>query len=134
MRLMIRSGMVFLAMTLGAFAQEQSRVEGVIQNQIDAFQADDFATAFTYASPGIRRMFGSADNFGMMVRQGYPMVWRPSDVRFGAREEVGGRVLQTVIVTDQAGTVHALQYEMMPAGESWQINGVRFIEPPEVGA
>ena len=54
----------------------------MISEQIDALRADDFATAFTFASPGIQRMFGSPARFGAMVREGYPMVRRPRDVRF----------------------------------------------------
>ena len=49
---------------------QDTAIEGVIQSQLDAFRQDDFATAFTFASPTIRGMFGTADRFGMMVRNG----------------------------------------------------------------
>ncbi|MEM9269253.1 MAG: DUF4864 domain-containing protein, partial [Pseudomonadota bacterium] len=32
-------------------------IQGVISAQVEAFQADDYATAFTYASPNIKRIF-----------------------------------------------------------------------------
>lgn len=108
-------------------------IRGVIADQIEAFRADDFGTAFTYASPTIRKLFGTPERFGAMVKGGYPMVWRPGDVRFLGLEDAGGVKRQTVRITDQAGREHFLEYEMIPAGEGWQINGVRFLEAPGVG-
>jgi len=64
-------------------AQAQSdEIKAVIGNQIEAFLADDFATAFTFASPMIREIFRTPENFGSMVRNGYPMVWRPAEIRY----------------------------------------------------
>lgn len=105
----------------------------VIGAQMEAFLAGDVETAFGYAAPGIKRMFVTPRNFGIMVRRGYPMVWRPAEVRYGARSERGGAVLQTVYITDEAGTLHALEYTMVPDGATWKIAGVRFLEAPEVG-
>jgi hypothetical protein len=61
-----------VAVTGAAFAENSARpdVTGVIQGQISALQADDFAQAFSFASPMIKRMFGNPDRFGQMVRQG----------------------------------------------------------------
>ena len=72
---------VFLSLLLGLLAlpalsqsEASSGIEATINRQIEAFQADDFATAFTFASPTIQGMFGTSDRFGAVVRQGYPMV------------------------------------------------------------
>ena len=134
MWIVFRSGALVLCMTLGgAVMAQDTPVEGVIQDQLDAFLRDDFATAFTFASPMIQGMFGSASNFEAMVKQGYPMVWRHGSVRYGESTTRGSTVLQTVILTDADGAVHALEYEMIPVGDDWQINGVRFVRAPEVG-
>ena len=66
-------------------------IELTIEGQIEAFLADDFSSAFTYASPNIRELFGSAERFGAMVRNGYPMVWRPDEFRFLELREIDGR-------------------------------------------
>ena len=136
MKMTIRSGLLVLAMTLGAQAQDAGTdaAQGVIRQQIDAFLADDFDRAFTFASPMIQRMFGNSGNFGLMVKNGYPMVWRPADVRFGETEMRGDTVLQRVVITDQAGGTHVLMYEMMPDGDSYKINGVHILRAPQVGA
>ncbi len=124
-----------MAITLAAAppAAAQSDPRAVIGAQIERFLEGDVAGAFDYAAPGIRRMFGTPENFGRMVQQGYPMVWRPADVRYGSAEERGARVMQRVIITDGAGGVHTLLYEMIPTGETWRIGGVRILAAPDVG-
>lgn len=110
----------------GVFAQS-AEIEANIAAQIQAFRADDFATAFTFASPSIQRLFRNADNFGAMVRNGYPMVWRPADVRFLELREVDGALWQKVMITDGNGRVHLLDYQMIPLTEGWKINGVQLL-------
>lgn len=111
-----------------------SDIEATIGRQIEALQADDFETAFTFASPGIQGVFGTSERFGAMVRQGYPMVWRPSEVQFLDLENRGGLLFQKVLVRDAAGAVHVLEYQMVRVGETWRINGVRLLRPTGVGA
>ncbi|MEM0937696.1 MAG: DUF4864 domain-containing protein [Pseudomonadota bacterium] len=115
-------------------AAAQSQPSDVIGAQIEAFQADDFATAFTFAAPGIKRMFQTPENFGRMVQQGYPMVWRPAEVRYGTTKERGTALVQQVFVTDGSGRQFTLEYTMVPAGDSWQIAGVTILRAAEVGA
>lgn len=109
-------------------------IRGTIQGQIDALLQDDFATAFGFASPAIKGMFGSPERFGQMVRNGYPMVWRPAEVRYLGLREEGGRVWQRVMITDQGGSVHLLDYQMVPGGDGWQINGVHVLQGAGAGA
>jgi hypothetical protein len=124
-----------LILALGmALPAKADAVQDVISSQLDAFKADDFETAFTYASPTIKGIFGSVQRFGQMVRQGYPMVHRPADVQFIGQDQRGDLVYQQVLIQDQQGAFHALEYEMIPTENGWKINGVRFIAPPEVAA
>ncbi len=110
----------------GAFAQN-AEIEANISAQIQAFKADDFATAFTFASPSIQRLFQNPDNFGAMVRNGYPMVWRPADIRFLELREIAGALWQKVMITDANGRVHILDYQMIPLEGGWKINGVQLL-------
>ncbi len=112
-----------LALAPTVRAQEEP-VRAVISAQIKAFEADDFDTAFTYASQSIQRMFGSAQHFGAMVTNGYPMVWRPGEVKFLALEQRGGLLWQDVLVRDAQGALHILEYQMQQDGAGWKINGV----------
>ena len=72
----------FLMLATATFADVKDEVQTTIASQLDAFLKDDFARAFEYASPSIKRMFRNSDNFGMMVQRGYPMVWRPANRDF----------------------------------------------------
>ena len=120
----------FLA--LPALAQD-TPIEQTIQSQIDAFMADDFATAFSFASPNIKGMFGTAENFGAMVKNGYPMVYRPAEVEMGELREVAGNLWQRVRVVDQAGKAWYLDYMMIETAEGWQINAVQLLPAPDIG-
>ena len=109
-------------------------IEATITAQIDAFLKDDFAEAFTYASPNIQGMFGSSDRFGQMVRNGYPMVWRPGDVQYLELREIAGALWQKVLIRDQQGGTHVLDYQMIETAEGWKINGVQILAEPGFSA
>ncbi len=123
-----------LVMVGPAAIADEPGPRAVIEAQIEAFQADDFDTAFDYASDAIRRIFGTPERFGQMVRQGYPMVHRPADLRFLDSTERGARTLQRVMVADQAQRLHVLEYEMIQTEAGWRINGVRILPGGAAGA
>lgn len=133
----MRNGLhaVLLAFCLALpVAAQEEPIQETIQSQIEAFQADDFARAFTFASPTIKGMFGTPENFGMMVKQGYPMVYRPAEVQMMELREVAGNLWQRVRITDQAGAGWYLDYMMVETAEGWQINAVQILPAPDVGA
>lgn len=136
MRTLILSACAALALTGAVWAQDMKNpaIEDTIQSQIDAFLMDDFATAFTFASPGIQSYFRNPDNFGMMVRQGYPMVWRPDQVEFLDLRDVDGRLWQKVLVRDRSGKFHVLDYRMIELDGQWRIDGVQVLPAPNVAA
>lgn len=112
---------------LGAQAQDAD-IRGTISRQFEAFKADDFATAFTFASPTLQQFFQSPQNFGRMVTQGYPMVWRPAAVDYLELREEDGTYHQKVQITDAKGRFHILEYRMMQTSEGWRISGVQILE------
>jgi hypothetical protein len=135
-RLPMRNGLyaVLLAAALALPVQAQEGpIREVIQQQLEAFQADDFARAFTYASPMIQSMFRTPENFGAMVKQGYPMVYRPAQVEMQDLREVAGNLWQRVRVVDQAGAAWFLDYMMIDTPNGWQINAVQILPAPDVG-
>ena len=125
---------VIFAQSVAAQNAASVAIQSTIQNQITAFQEDDFATAFTFASPMIKGIFGTPRNFGAMVQRGYPMVHRPSDVRMLDLREVDGALWQRVMITDQSGATHLLDYQMIEGSEGWQINAVQLLPQSGVGA
>jgi hypothetical protein len=113
-------------------AADRGAIRSVIESQIAAFRRDDGAGAFAFASPTIKRMFGTPENFMDMVRGGYPQVYRPSSVGFGELMRAGDRLVQLVDIVGPDGLPVIAVYEMerQPDG-SWQINGCSLMRPPE---
>ena len=132
----MRAMILGLLMATGAAAQEAvpTTPEATIRAQIEAFQRDDFAAAFEYASPMIRGMFGNPETFGMMVMNGYPMVWRPEELRILGAEDVPGGVVQRIGVVGPDGRYHELDYRMRAVGDRWVIEGVTILDPMENSA
>jgi hypothetical protein len=113
-------------------AADRGAIRSVIESQIAAFRRDDGAGAFAFASPTIKRMFGTPENFMDMVRGGYPQVYRPSSVGFGELMRAGDTLVQLVDIVGPDGLPVIAVYEMQrqPDG-SWQINGCSLMRPPE---
>ncbi len=123
--------LVFVAARSGA---QEVPIQDVIRQQIQAFEADDFDKAFTFASPNIHALFGSAETFGKMVRQGYPMVVHPSDVTMMDLRTIGGALWQRVRITDGKGKSYLMDYQMIEGPDGWLINAVQLQVAPDVGA
>lgn len=115
----------------GPARADDAAVRAVISAQIEAFQAGDVTRAYGYASPFIQQKFGTPEIFGTMVREGYPMVWNPSEVTFLEIKEIGGRLWQNVLVRDASGADYIVEYEMVEGDLGWTINGVRVRKAPE---
>ena len=130
---MVLAAVLALVLTAPGKAQADD-IQHVIGGQIEAFKVDDFATAFTFASPMIKRIFGTPERFGMMVQQGYPMVWRPADVQYLEQRAEGEVIYQKVLIEDAAGALFTFEYEMIPTPDGWQINGVQRLQEPAVAA
>ena len=120
-------------LALPAAAQDTDAIEGAIDGQLDAFVARDVDTAFGFASPMIRGMFGTAENFGAMVENGYPMVWNNDEARFTALQEAPGGWMQRVTIRDADGAIHVLEYRMIETSDGWRIDGVSVLPAPDVG-
>ena len=129
MRSFVLTLAALVVMAMPARADEAARQ--VISDQLAAFSRNDVETAFTYASPTIKRIFGGPDRFGQMVRDGYPMVWRPDDVRFLEAEQTGAGLRQGVLIRDAEGVFHELDYDMIAGPDGWKIDGVRIRAVPD---
>lgn len=113
----------------GVSAADTRSVRAAVQGQLDAFAADDAARAFSFAAPGIREMFGSAERFMAMVRTSYPVVYRPASVAFLVPESVGGEVIQGVHFTDEQGGLWLAIYRLQRQGDHvWRISGCQVVE------
>lgn len=114
---------------------DRAAIRNIIDSQIAAFRRDDGETAFSFAAPSIRQMFGTVDNFMAMVRGGYLPVYRPQTYRFGAIEMVDDLIVQKVHIIGPDGRAVTAFYimEKQPDG-TWRIAGCSLGKPEEQSA
>ena len=107
-------------------AHDEKAALAVVQAQLAAFAKDDAAKAFSYATPQIQKAFGTPQNFLAMVRQQYPVVYRPATTAFFKPEPHAGDVLLRVQMTDandaQWLAVYSLQRPSQKS-QPWRIAG-----------
>ncbi|MGJ3265554.1 MAG: DUF4864 domain-containing protein [Salinarimonas sp.] len=122
----------FLPASAGA---DEAAARSVIEGQIAAFLSDDGARAYSYAAPGIKRLFGSQERFMAMVRDGYRPVYRPRDWSFDTYRQTPAGPVQEVTIIDEAGIAWRAIYslEQQPDG-SWKISGCQLLRLPGVSA
>ena len=124
----------FLSMSTLLFADERADIQSTISDQLRAFASDNFIEAFTHASPGIKDIFGTVENFSNMVKKGYPMVWRYNNFEFLNLEETPQGYSQIVRITDQNDKLFLLKYFMKNVAGIWKISGVSIIEASDFSA
>jgi hypothetical protein len=134
-RLLLLIWPLFLAMPAAsqdAPPAEAQAIHDVIQSQLDAFQRDDAATAYSFAAPSIKQMFTTPEIFMEMVKTGYQPVYRPREVEFRDLKVENGALLQDVFLVGPDGQPVIARYSMekQPDG-NWRINGCWFVKAPD---
>lgn len=106
-------------------------IRSTIQSQLTAMQSDNWAEAFTYASPTIQQLFQTPETFSQMVTGGYPMVYRPQSFKVGELTDSPQGPVQTMFFEDQDGRLYIADYLMQMVDGDWRINGVSIRPAPE---
>lgn len=110
---------------------DRTALRNLVERQIDAFRHDDGPTAFSFASPGLREMFGDADRFMSMVRDGYRPVYRPRSYAFGPERDAESGPELSLRVQDEAGADWDAVYSFeKDSGGVWHISGCRLVKAP----
>jgi len=106
-------------------------IRAVINAQIDALLEDDAETAFSYASPALRKLFQTPRQFISMIRQNYAAVYRPRAFTFLPPSIVDDVPVQPVQVLAPDGNVVVALYSMQREGAAgsaeWKINGCQLV-------
>ncbi len=110
----------------GGTAMEAVRY--TISSQIDAFKQNDVKKAYTFAAPNIQAQFPSPDIFGLMVRNGYPIIWKPKSYKFTTFKDLGNRCIQRVLFQSYNGSLESYDYILEKNGSVWKIAGVLTIK------
>lgn len=111
---------------------DRSQIRDVIGRQLEALKRDDGETAFSFAAPGIKNIFGNVDNFMSMVRNGYQPVHRWQAFAFRDIRVTEDWVIQKVHIDAQDGSSVTAFYvmEKQPDG-TWRIAGCSLGAPEE---
>ncbi|HHP7245961.1 MAG TPA: DUF4864 domain-containing protein [Elainellaceae cyanobacterium] len=103
---------------------DRAAIRAVIEQQLEAFQADNANKAFSFASPNIQSQFGSPDHFMDMVKSSYLPVYRPRSVMFEGINNIEGNLAQQVILMGSDGNLVSAYYMMEKQSDGeWRING-----------
>jgi len=121
---------VFLLTATLASAQHDS-IQEVISLQVEALKSDDFDKAFQYASPTIQSIFQDSETFGEMIRGGYPMILRPSEIEFLDEINKTNLIWQHVRFQDENRKSYWFVYVMIIVGNEWRIDGVYPVDSPD---
>ena len=116
----------FATMPQTARAGDESAAQDIVTRQLEAFLSGEFAEAYSYASPGIRRLFPTLDQFMSMVQRGYLPVLRPGNYAFGRTEPLAdGRIVWEVLIRGPDGMDYTAVYFMERQQDgSWKVDGV----------
>ncbi|NJK40088.1 MAG: DUF4864 domain-containing protein [Oscillatoriales cyanobacterium RM2_1_1] len=96
----------------------------IVERQLLAFQQNDDQSAFSLASPNIRKKFVTAESFVYMVKRNYPAVYRPRGVIFEELDLSQEVPTQPVLLLSPNGAlVRAIYVMEQQADYNWRING-----------
>ena len=110
-------------------AKDEKAVQAVVQSQLAAFARDDADKAFSYAAPELRKTIGNASAFMAMVKNSYPVVYRPASVAFLKAEGSGDDVVQKVQMLDASGSSYLAVYSLKRQKDNtWRIGGCTVVE------
>lgn len=109
----------------GPAAADSGKAQQVIDSQINAFRSGQHEEAFSYASPNLRKFFGSTERFIEMVRGGYGAIYGARNWSFG-RSRLDERTLyQEVLLTGPKGGNWVALYSLQQQADgSWKITAV----------
>ncbi len=109
-----------------AKAAERASAIASIQGQLKAFDHNDYKTAITFQSAGLRRNFASPAAFAAMIMQAYPQFAHSKSATFGPAQcdQTGSHLsLPATVIGKDGVTVHAL-YLLVREGKVYHVEGV----------
>jgi len=134
---------LLVALVAGARAEEtdmrlstkkvRDEVKAVVEGQLAALQAGDFATAYGFAARGLKAQF-DVRVFTLMLKRGYaPLLKRGSSDIGLVRDNGQGAAQVAVTVVDGLQRSTAYRYWLVLETEGWRITGVVLEQKPPRG-
>jgi hypothetical protein len=113
---------------------DRTAIRTVISSQLKALLAEDDSAAFAMSAPDVRRQFGTAQAFGEMVREGYPVLLRNQSTAFLEASVIGEDVVQPLRIVNRDGSVVVALFSMeRQSNGDWRVYGCE-ITPSDLRA
>lgn len=96
----------------------------VVEQQLAAFRAADYSSAYRHAASGVQQKFTFAQ-FETMVRHDYADMTNAQRIEFGFVKVNGSAAVVQVFFCGAGGSVRVFLYSLIAEGDSWKINGVQ---------
>ena len=101
---------------------DRQKIQRIISLQIRAFERNDEAVAFSYATPDARRYFGTPRAFMEVVRTSYSALYKHASHEFLEAAVINGVVVQPLkILTSDGEIIVALYTVEQQADKEWRI-------------
>ena len=111
----------------------RDEVKTVVEAQLAALQAGDFATAYGFAARGIKAQF-DVRVFALMIKRGYAPLLKHDAADVGLVHDNGrGTAQVAVTVTDGLQRSTAYRYWLVLETDGWRITGVVLEQKPPRG-
>jgi hypothetical protein len=128
---------VFLLCTAAALVQHHGELQRqttppselyeVVRQQVHAFRAADFASAYRQASTSFQERM-NVEAFSELARSEYPGISRAERVEFGAVRYDGRHAIVPVYFFLQDGDVIPCIYSLVQEDSAWKIDGARVLK------
>lgn len=103
-------------------AADRQKIQRIITLQILAFERNDEAVAFSYATPGARRYFGSPRAFMEVVRASYSALYKHTSREFLEAAVINGVVVQPLKILTRDGEIIVALYTVeRQSNQEWRV-------------
>jgi hypothetical protein len=108
----------------------KKELTGIVETQLAAFRANDYAKAYVFAASELKAIF-SVQDFEEMVKTSYPIIAQSSEVEFGTVFDRDGEEAVVNALVKNTADKRSAQYRYTFRKEEggWRITGVTEIKP-----
>jgi uncharacterized UPF0160 family protein len=99
----------------------------VVNDQLTAVRAADYASAYSYAANGLQQKF-TLPQFERMIRRNYAHMAEARRVEFGSVQVDRASAFVQVFFFTRDGSMRTFIYSLTAEGDAWKISGVEEVE------
>ena len=96
----------------------------VVENQVAAFRAADYLSAYQHAASGVQQKF-TVPQFEAMIRSEYGEITKAERIEFGFVRASGSVAVVHVFFVSESGWVRSFLYSLSAERGAWKIDGVQ---------